>query len=767
MKRPNWGERSADIGAGLTVASIVLAFCLFMTWRDAGFFWHDDAQSLWVPLFSDIERSFHQGEWPILTPYNRHGTSLLGEYTPGLFSPLVLTGQALALALGRNMPEVAALYGSYWLLLTTLGAFCALRLEGISRPLAAMAAVAVALNGWNLNWAAIDWFPYQAGFASMMWFWAAALLALRFPDRRRYAIASALGVMLVVTAGERYLVAMSGVLTIWLWARACHRGCVNGSTLTLAQTWLFGLGLAAPAWLTLGHHFADSTRADIPLTFDWFRSVPLAALPGFLLPTFPSPDYIRPADAYRPAVELSNGFIPAAVVLTACLRRPRGSLPHVAWPLLLLAVALVLACAPSPDFTRWSYRWLPLAHVAMLLTASHWLMWHWERSPASWNQNDWLESPALWGLLALYGCQLFAGVTVGAPASLAWGIAAVGVLWAVSEPAARRGRHWARWFPLAGCASVIVLTHLHLPVAQDVPTWRMAPTLQRHPAFQTTRRYLLIGELADLYPKEGQQTPFGQIALIGTLPALAGIEFVNGYSAVGPRGTQYAYGFSLVGQMQAHRISWMFTRGLTPGGLLDRGGIDGLVVARLTPTSTRRLQQLGWEHVASAPDGQIWHRPGPPKPLLRCFGAIQGVPFRDHLAWDVALADARGWPAVDSDQGRIVKGVTTFASRETRLISHRRNVVTFDVAPGTAPAIIGVMRGGGDAWRAQLGGEVLPVVALDGSIPGVMIPAGRGGLVTVRYSPGGLDWGLAVAAVSAATMVGWSLLVTRRRRRLA
>lgn len=56
-------SRAGGTAAGLAVVAICLLFC----WHDSRFFWNDDYQMTFLPVFEEVNRAWRAGEWPLLT----------------------------------------------------------------------------------------------------------------------------------------------------------------------------------------------------------------------------------------------------------------------------------------------------------------------------------------------------------------------------------------------------------------------------------------------------------------------------------------------------------------------------------------------------------------------------------------------------------------------------------------------------------------------------------------------------------------------------
>jgi hypothetical protein len=752
--REAWAPGREAAALGVT-ASLVLAFVALVSAREPGFFWHDDAQSWWVPLMIDVQRAWAGGEWPLATPYSWHFVSLAGEYQPGVFSPLVLAGYALATALAATMPGMAAVYATVMLLLAATGAHTLARVEGVPRPLAVMVGLVAALNGWSIGWAATNWFPVAAGFGALLWVWAALAWALASPLRRRTVAAVAVAVALLVTAGGPHMVLMGLAVSVALVGRASWRARAPWPVGPAALAWGLGLGLAAPAWVTFLANLPHTVRAGQPLALTWQRLLPPEALPAMISPAWMVRGFVADGQGPQLPIELANGLVVPAVWLAAWLAGGPCGRRVMRWHAALAVGCLLLAVLPSLGMFRWSYRWLLPAHVALALAAAQWLAWRWGQA-----SRDARDHPALWGCIALGAVHLVTLQAPVVPPAYHAALLALLLAWALPEQAARSGRPWGRWGPAFVTLAALVTTYRFIPHHLLVPTWPLPEALRPHPALEPDRRYMLVGETAAFYPP-GPEAAFGRLRLLGALPLAAGVPFVNGYSALAPKGSFWAFAFDLTGFQPPHVAARIWQVDAAPGGLLARLGVDGLVLTAPSDAAQTRLEAYGWRLVAMEPGGQLWHRAGDPSPLVAAAVGLRHVPAGDGAAWGEALAAHDGRAAV---VGLPKGGEATFAPRALRLLWAGRNGLEVEVAHGPAPALLRVARGWAPHWEARLGERPLAVLALDGMAPGVVVPAGLGGRVSMRFWPAGLGLGLQLC-VATVVLAGVAAFFWGRRRR--
>ncbi len=354
-------------GAG----ALVVASCLVLLWHNPLFFWNDDYEISVLPVFADVARSWSEGHLPLLSPYSWVCGNLAGEFQYGTFSVFVNAAVVLIWKLPLNFPQQAAALSMVHLFVLGVGAFLLARNRKLSPALSTMVALVAALNGWVICWAATDWFGALAAFAWLPWAWW-GLERARDQTRSKWRFLwPAPFVYLLVTGGFPYTVLMLGLLSVWLMIKSL------GETHRLSIVWplvlglLLGLGLAAPAWLALLDHIHGSAREVQPASAHFQWRVPLAALPGFILPPW-TVNWMDFSNRLTPhaATELTCGLLPPVALLAGLIVRGRTLVRQIRWELGLLVFALVLSMLPSANVFRWSFRWLPFFYLVLALCAA-------------------------------------------------------------------------------------------------------------------------------------------------------------------------------------------------------------------------------------------------------------------------------------------------------------------------------------------------------------------------------------------------------------
>lgn len=740
----------------LAAGGLVAAACIALLVSDPGFFWRDDYQIGGVPILYELHRALAQGEWPMLTPLSWVLPSLAGEYASGVFSPVVLLGAFAAVSLHTSMALTGAAYSGYLLVLTAMGAFRLSRVEGLTIPLALMVGLVAALNGWSLVWGATNWICAGAGFAALTWaWWGLARLVRRAESTARLGVAAVM-LALLLLAGWPHTVIMTGLLSLWLWARA---GFKASPGLAIGAAWALGAGLSAPAWLNFLEFLPHTFRAGSSGGLQWEWLVPLSALPALFLPTLVVPwNTFGQAMPHVP-VELINGLVPLGALL---LLSARSAGRHaLRWELALVGALFAFSCLPSLGMFRWSFRWLPLAHLALALLAGHiWLRHETHRSAAA--PFDWRHNAGLLAGIGVLFTHVLARIIPVLESTLAWLYAAAAALWAGLDEWARRGGRSTQWLAPALTLGVLLASYTLLPNRLAVPTWTMPDSLLKVEPLRSDVRYFVIASPADYFPGGFAGPGFGSHLRPGLSAFLSGVEVVNGYSAMAPKGPTAAFPQGVHGFLTPEVIPRVLNHDSRPGGLLDRLGVHGLMVATSQRGAAEPLLRHGWRLTSEGPEGQVFHREGPPAHAPRCVTRVRFAPLEGGGAWWMALSAADGLPAVAATPAEPAGTLKHFGLRPLEVREAGRNHLHIEVAPGDKAALVATMRAWVPGWQAELNGQPLTIYALDGLNTAIEVPAGAGGRVRLTYRPWGLRWGLPVLGTS---VLLWGLWAWFRRRK--
>ena len=546
----------ADFRGALGTGLLVLVFCEVLLWHHSQVFWQDDYQISILPVFADVARSWSEGQLPLLSPYSWACGNLAGEYQYGTFSIFVNALVILIWKFPLGFAQQAAALSVAHLFVLGAGAFLLARGRKLSAPLAMMVGLVGALNGWIICWGARDWFGALGAFAWLPWAWWAMERALDQTRTKCRFLWPAPFVYLVLTGGFPYTVLMLALIGSWLALKSL------GETRRLSVLWplslgvTLGLGLSAPAWLALLDYAHNSVRtAQFDPQAHWQWIVPWSALPGFLYPAWT----VRWADFSsrllpHSAIELACGTVPPLVLLAGLAFKTRVFVRRAKWDLALLAVVLVLATLPTAGIFRWSFRWLPLLHLA----------------------------------LALVAAEALAEFRLGPRAN---------------------------WLLVFIVAASLLATYLFVPTNVGVPEYNFISRLTNPQPLDPKRLYLSVYPPPEVaYRIDNHPAPVGQVMRPGSTSMWAAIRLVNGYSPIGGAGISRAFALSTHGEIDRAMADYLIRSEAGPNGLLAILGIDGIILASDSAAPAPPAGE--WELVHSSAEGEVFHRRGKPLTVL-------------------------------------------------------------------------------------------------------------------------------------------------------
>src|SRR5437016_414425 len=630
MSRPR-STRSEIIGAAIA-GLIVVAFGLLVLAHDPPIFWNDDYQISILPVFADMARAWSHGELPLLSPYSWTCGNLAGEFQYGVFSVFINALIVCVWKLPLTFSQQAAVVSIAHLAVLSAGAFLLARGRKLSIPLSTLVALVASLNGWIICWGAGDWFGALGAFAWLPWAWWAAERAVD-PTRSHWRFLwPAPFVYLLIAGGFPYTVLMLVLALVWL----ALRNMVEVGAIDLAspartrpravqvnRPYLerltrigpllagiaLGLGLAAPAWLALLNYVHGSARESLHPSTHWQWLVPWNAWPGLILPSW-TVNWSNFSSRLVPhgATELACGPVPPLAFLTGFLVNGRAILKKIRWETALLFVVFILAMSPTAGAFRWSFRWLPLLHLVLALCAAEAL------SSFSPKQRRFTAF-----LMLLLVIMLIIGVLVLRTSGdhlfpLGWIFLGLALGWLLVESLQRN--FLCEWAPAAVVFAALLATYICIPPNSGVPKYNLAQSLLEPQPLDPHRLYLSVYPTpATFYRAEAKPGPVGQIVRLGSTSMWAGLRFVNGYSPIRPAGVAREFASAIHGEGDPDLAQWFLQHQAGENGLLERIGIDGIIVARefnFTPQPAAE-----WELATEADEGRVFHRRGQPIPTVR------------------------------------------------------------------------------------------------------------------------------------------------------
>lgn len=760
----------------LLPALIVLSFSILLLRQDPGFFWRDDYQTYQLAGFRDVARSWSEGEFPLVSPYSWQGGALAAEYQNGVFSVFLTGCVLLVFGLGLSLPQAAAALSIVHLAVLATGTFRLARRQGLPADLSTLAALVASLNGWIVLWGATAWFPALASFAWVPWVWWGLDRAL---DKRggpvRF-VPAGLFLYLLVTAGWPFTVLMIGLVTGWLLVKAWREGRALASLWPLAAAWGIGLGLSAPAWLMLVEFSHHTVRGYTPAALHNEWLVPISALPGLVFPVLVTHWKVF-GGVWKPHVsaELAGGLVPVAVLATALLRIGRSVVWKLRWELALCGAALLLGVSPGFGNFRWSFRWLPLFFLTLGLTSAHALALlrasRQEPSPEEGPSRTGGHglNPGLWAtylVLAIWARVLF--LKLG-PVCLTFVhgvvLAALCLTWVLVEARGTRAPGLRRWLPCGVVFFSCWITYALIGHHIEVPRWRFEQRHTEQRGLDPDRQYFSVYTMPDIITPTGGE---GVDLFPGNSAMYSGLRFVNGYSPLRPLGMTAALDFGFHGFVTPAAGERLLVRETGPNGLLQRMGVDGLVVSECFEEHWPAIEANGWRLEGMVEGGGIFYRLGPPSPRVR--SVVGPIDRTSNLVramdW---LTEERAGPApkgllVRNDRKECI--FLIFVPIEVTPVEESRNRVVVDVSATVIPdkALVVFSRAWYPGYRATLDGQPTPVEQLDLMMPAVRLPAGAGGRLVLEYRPRSLVAGCWLAA--AAGLCVLLIVATSNRKRL-
>jgi len=462
----------------LVPVALVVGFGLAWVAVRPEFFWQDDFQSQYLPASREIARALSEGSLPILTQRNWFGAGLAGEFQHGVFSLSTLAASWLVWQLGLSLAGTATALSLFHLSILAAGAFRLARTRQLDLSEATLVSVIAALNGWIIFWGK-TWYPSITSFAWVPWVWWALERSLG-TERRALDVFLAGGFLyLVLAAGWPFTALMVALLTVCLVVRSWAVARTLLAPWPAVLAWLLALGLAAPSLMTFLEYGQATSRVASKAALDLQWMMPLEGLRGLVLPaTQASWHTYMGSLVTRPSVELAGGVVPVCALLYVVLRRGGGALRGARFELVVAVLALLCAALPCVRPFQSSFRWLPLAHLALALVGASALR---ALRSAQSGSRFWEARPRL--PLALLASALITVLMLLDASDLARQLGKVSLVlalcWAALELVGLRGL--SAWPAVAFCLASLAATYHYLPPLPDAPRWVARPRTGRAP----------------------------------------------------------------------------------------------------------------------------------------------------------------------------------------------------------------------------------------------------------------------------------------------
>jgi hypothetical protein len=270
------------------------------------------------------------------------------------------------------------------------------------------------------------------------------------------------------------------------------------------------------------------------------------------------------------------------------------------------------------------------------------------------------------------------------------------------------------------------------------------PSLRETGAFDEHTTYLAFqDDLFDLRQQLVAGVAFGPAELpaggFGGLPMYAPLRFVNGYTPLGgPKAYYRVFGVGGFGRIRPPTVSARIVSVFaSPGGLLQRLGIDGLVLGGSTLSNDSRiLEKQGWKCVAKINGIGIFHRGGPPSPRVWSSADGEYVSNADEVLDRLAQSPRNLPNLLAADPGARPGLMPDMARADVSAVCEKRLSVRCAVCNPSdrSPALVALSRAYFPGYRAFLNGVELPVKVLNGFQPAVLLPPGTRGELCLVFA---------------------------------
>src|SRR5262249_3089897 len=313
------------------------------------------------------------------------------------------------------------------------------------------------------------------------------------------------------------------------------------------------------------------------------------------------------------------------------------------------------------------------------------------------------------------------------------------------------------------------LTYATFPTHREVPTWEFNENVRETSPLDPSVRYLSVHSDKDHWVVDEKATigrihGTGEELYLGNTALYSGLEFVNGYSPLGPLGLEELFGFHTHGFSSPEEAEHILTAESGRGGFLDLLGVDGLVLADGYREHLGRLQGNGWAEEGAVKGGTVLRRRGKPTQRVRAVEEAEALPNREEIFQ--RLREHCDGPApilLLTDKGEPEK--LNFAVAEVTLVGETRNSMTVEIKPTRADRemLIVFSRCWFPGYPPVATGKNFRVGFRRRTLRAVPPPAGTSGQLVLSYQPPSLILGEKLA-LGALVFVGVALLLEIARR---
>lgn len=724
---PDNPSRRSELAWVLAAVLVAIATVAIPLSHNPLFYFQDDFQIQFMPMFGEIARLLKSGQFPLMTDRVWYGGAILGEYQFAVLNPVSLAAYIAIAAVG-HLQYAAALFVLIHIAILSSGLYLLARECGADPLASLMAGVVGSTGSWLIYWAATTWIPALVGTAWIPWAMWGLLRAYR---ASRWTIPAALLSYMVLVSGWPYanaalIVALAITLPISL-----HREARIAACLRVVLAFGAGLLLAAPALFPAMAYLQVGDRIQELQNHLWRASLGDLVM-GLGVPVFPSLLRVW-SGAYRmvtsPPIYYLSWFVPLVLVNRLAHRSPNRLSTQTVVLWFAAAVFGVLCVSPAMWQFRYAFRFLPYYHFALVLLVAVLLT----EGRQSDNSTMWRLWPTGLALLVPFFIA-YADVPelwrLQAGMALSIALAALVVIWLQ-----RRGTVVWRAFLVAG--HVLLFSVLTGIITSNglVAHWR--PPLGRGEAESQresgTRAFALYPPLRKTETRFGGSANVPRDYWVTVAPGDSALyrrmQTVNGYSAIRQRGFLKDLCLTQKGATCSTGPSTVLAVDPeTKRPYLDLMGVDRVVAMR-GPYSALFADRAGsaWTVVGRTGWADIFERTTPQR---RIGNLVQ-------------------WP--DGAQIRNLKSTTRSDS--------------YDVIANPSKGRVIVARAWYPGITARLNGRSLRVEPIDGLVPSFVLPSQAHGKLVIGYWPAGLTAGIYAALAGAIILLAFAIVAPNTRAR--
>ncbi|NQV82797.1 MAG: hypothetical protein HQ494_03155 [Rhodospirillales bacterium] len=690
------------------------------------FYFQDDFQIQFMPMFGEIARLLKSGEFPLLTDRIWHGGAILAEYQFAVFNPVSL-GAYLVVDEVDQLHHGATLFVLIHISILAGGLNMLARDLGADPLASLMAAVVGGTSSWLIYWGSSDWVPALVGSTWLPWALWGLLRAYR--DARWVPPAALLSYMVLVGgwpyANVALIAALAVTLPILFYIEVQFTACFR-----IALAFGSALLLAAPAVFPLIAILGESVRAQDLLLWRTSLDGMVMAL-GF--PFFP--DLWRIWDgSYQvvvsPPIYYLSWFVPLVLVNALGQRSmyPASTKKIILWS--ITAVFAILCLSPALWHFRYAFRFLPYYHFALALLVAIFVT----EQRQSKNETSWRVWPTGIALLVPFLIAIANGPElwrIQVEMALAIAVAALIVMWFQ-----RRGI--ISWPVLLVASHVLLFVALTAitPSNKLVSNWR--PPLARAEfdlqQANDARTFALYPPLA--------QTEF----LFGGMTQLPG----NYWATIAPGNT------ALYRRTQT-------VNGYTP--ILQRGFVENFCLGLRGTTCSEGPSKV----LAVDPQTNLSY--------LDMTGVDRVVAIRGSYSTMFANHAGKGWAVIDRTELADIFERTTPQRRIGNIVQWPDGVQirnptlktrsdSYTIGGGHSGGRVIVARAWYPGFRVRLNGKDIPVEPIAGLVPSLVLPAGAHGELVIDYWPAGLTAGIYTALAGILILSAFAVIPLFSQRRV-